>query len=104
MGCGGGHHFVLYYIYTGIVFQWVVGQISWIMSVLEEQDGAVAGVPWPLPFGPASDIKCTLLALAVTPLQRTQSDWVSFTRWIFHVVYKVIISAKQDWNYFFLAP
>ena len=39
---------------------------SWRMGLLEEQEGAVVGVFWPLEY-----IKCTLPTLAATPLQRT---------------------------------
>ena len=34
-------------------FRWSV-KISWIMGVLEEEDGAVVGVSWPLPSDPLS--------------------------------------------------
>ena len=50
-------------------FWWSV-KFSWRMGILEQEDGTVVGVYWPLPSGLASD-PLTLLALAATPLQQT---------------------------------
>ena len=50
-----------------LAFQWSV-KISWRMGLLEEQDDAIVGVFWPL-FQSIEYIKCTLPALAATPLQ-----------------------------------
>ena len=47
-------------------FWWSV-KISWIMDVLDQDDGAVVGASLRFPSGAASE--CTLPALAATPLQ-----------------------------------
>ena len=56
---------------------------------------AVADVSWLLPFQSIEYIKCTLLALAATPLQRTcMIEWawlgIFYLMDVFHEVYKVI--------------
>ena len=71
VGCG-----LLLHCGLPVGFRWSV-KISWRMGLLEEQDGAVVPSFWSIEY-----IKCTLPALAATPLQRTwlnESGWLSFT-------------------------
>ena len=52
--------------------------IVWGVVIYWLQDGAVVDVFWPLPSVRSIEyIKCTLLALAATLLQRNESGWLS---------------------------